>query len=141
MQLGAEAAVLAVGTVSEDRRRRQLPAGRLLAEAGGKLGLRLEADRVRDLRLPPSLQVVAPLMGQVKAPAERQRPPLADRVQRDRDLAVADLAERAIVATTNLMPDELSERLGARTVSRLVEICGDLIPLYGEDRRREFRPA
>ena len=38
-------------------------------------------------------------------------------------------AERAIVATTNLMPDELSERLGARTVSRLVEICGDLIPL------------
>jgi DNA replication protein DnaC len=50
-------------------------------------------------------------------------------------------AERAIVATTNLMPDELSERLGPRTVSRLVEICGDLIPLFGEDRRREFRPA
>ncbi len=48
-------------------------------------------------------------------------------------------AERAIVATTNLMPDELSERLGARTVSRLVQICGDLIPLYGEDKRREFR--
>jgi DNA replication protein DnaC len=47
-------------------------------------------------------------------------------------------AQRAIVATTNLMPDELSERLGARTVSRLVEICGDLIPLYGEDKRREF---
>jgi DNA replication protein DnaC len=50
-------------------------------------------------------------------------------------------AQRAIVATTNLMPDELSERLGARTVSRLVEICGDLIPLFGEDKRREFRPA
>jgi DNA replication protein DnaC len=50
-------------------------------------------------------------------------------------------AERAIVATTNVMPDELSERLGARTVSRLVEICGELVPLYGEDRRREFRPA
>jgi DNA replication protein DnaC len=48
-------------------------------------------------------------------------------------------AERAIVATTNLMPDELSEQLGPRTVSRLVEICGDLIPLYGDDRRREFR--
>ena len=48
-------------------------------------------------------------------------------------------AERAIVATTNLMPDELSEPLGQRTVSRLVEICGDLIPLYGEDKRREFR--
>ena len=50
-------------------------------------------------------------------------------------------AQRAIVATTNLMPDELSERLGARTVSRLVEICGDLIPLFGADMRREFRPA
>ncbi len=49
-------------------------------------------------------------------------------------------AQRAIVATTNLMPDELSERLGPRTVSRLVEICGDPIPLYGRDRRREFRP-
>jgi DNA replication protein DnaC len=48
-------------------------------------------------------------------------------------------AERPIVATTNLMPDELSDRLGARTVSRLVEICGDLIPLWGEDKRREFR--
>jgi DNA replication protein DnaC len=48
-------------------------------------------------------------------------------------------AERAIIATTNLMPDELSQRLGERTVSRLVEICGDLIPLYGEDKRREFR--
>jgi DNA replication protein DnaC len=48
-------------------------------------------------------------------------------------------AERSIVATTNLMPDELSERLGARTVSRLVEICGDIIPLYGTDKRQEFR--
>jgi DNA replication protein DnaC len=48
-------------------------------------------------------------------------------------------AERAILATTNLMPDELDARLGARTVSRLVDICGDIIPLFGEDRRREFR--
>ncbi len=48
-------------------------------------------------------------------------------------------AERSIVATTNLMPDELSDRLGARTVSRLAEICGELIPLFGEDKRREFR--
>ena len=34
---------------------------------------------------------------------------------------------------------ELAERLGARTVSRLVEICGDLLPLFGDDMRREFR--
>jgi len=50
-------------------------------------------------------------------------------------------AERAIVATTNLMPDELSERLGSRTVSRLVEICGDLIPLFGEDDRTAYRES
>jgi DNA replication protein DnaC len=49
-------------------------------------------------------------------------------------------SQRAIVATTNLNPNELSERLGARTVSRLVEICGDPIQLYGRDQRREFRP-
>jgi DNA replication protein DnaC len=48
-------------------------------------------------------------------------------------------AQRAIVATTNLMPDELSNRLGSRTVSRLVEICGNPIPLWGEDKRQEFR--
>jgi DNA replication protein DnaC len=48
-------------------------------------------------------------------------------------------AQRAIVATTNLMPDELSDRLGPRTVSRLVEICGNPIPLWGEDKRQEFR--
>lgn len=46
--------------------------------------------------------------------------------------------ERAIVVTTNLMPDELSERIGYRTVSRLVGICGDLIPLDGDDRRKEY---
>jgi DNA replication protein DnaC len=48
-------------------------------------------------------------------------------------------AQRAIVATTNLMPDELGERLGERTVSRLVEICGDPVALTGEDKRREYR--
>ena len=45
------------------------------------------------------------------------------------------------MATTNLMPDELAERLGARTVSRLVEICGDLMPLYGEDKRASTAPS
>ena len=47
-------------------------------------------------------------------------------------------AERAIVATTNLMPDELAEQIGPRTVSRLVEMCGDPLPLFGADRRRHF---
>jgi DNA replication protein DnaC len=48
-------------------------------------------------------------------------------------------ARRAVIATTNLAPDALGERLGERTVSRLVEICGDPITLTGQDRRQEYR--
>jgi len=70
-------------------------------------------------------------------------------------------ASRAIVATTNLMPDELArqmagrpftrededrsfasdavEQVGKRIVSRLIEMCGDPLPLFGEDKRRELR--
>jgi DNA replication protein DnaC len=44
--------------------------------------------------------------------------------------------QRSVVVTTNLQPDELSEQIGARTVSRLIEMCGDPLPLFGEDRRR-----
>jgi DNA replication protein DnaC len=49
-------------------------------------------------------------------------------------------AERAIVATTNLTPERLAEQIGARTVSRLMEMCGEPLPLWGEDRRQE-RPV
>ena len=71
-------------------------------------------------------------------------------------------ASRAIVATTNLMPDELArqmegrahpghdtgeaapaneatQQVGKRIVSRLIEMCGDPLPLFGEDKRRELR--
>lgn len=44
--------------------------------------------------------------------------------------------ERSIVVTTNLQPDELTEQIGARTVSRLTEMCGNPLPLFGEDRRQ-----
>lgn len=44
---------------------------------------------------------------------------------------------RSIVVTTNLKPHELAEQIGERTVSRLIEMCGDPLPLFGEDRRRE----
>ena len=47
-------------------------------------------------------------------------------------------ARRAILATTNLTPEELSEQIGPRTVSRLEEICGHPLPFFGEDRRRRF---
>jgi DNA replication protein DnaC len=42
---------------------------------------------------------------------------------------------RSIVVTTNLDQPRLEDQIGSRTVSRLVEICGDPLPLFGEDRR------
>jgi DNA replication protein DnaC len=52
--------------------------------------------------------------------------------------------QRSIVVTTNLQPDALAGQIGARTVSRLIEMCGDPLPLFGDDRRRalpDLRPA
>jgi DNA replication protein DnaC len=44
--------------------------------------------------------------------------------------------ERSIVVTTNLTSlDDLRGQIGARTVSRLSEICGDPIPIMGPDLR------
>jgi DNA replication protein DnaC len=43
---------------------------------------------------------------------------------------------KAMVLTTNLDPaSELREQIGDRTVSRLVEMCGDPIQLFGADQR------
>jgi DNA replication protein DnaC len=43
---------------------------------------------------------------------------------------------RAMVLTTNLDPaTELREQIGERTVSRIIEMCGDPFPLKGTDRR------
>jgi DNA replication protein DnaC len=44
-------------------------------------------------------------------------------------------AQRSILVTTNLDEQELEEQIGSRTVSRLVEICGDPLPLFGSDSR------
>jgi DNA replication protein DnaC len=44
-------------------------------------------------------------------------------------------AQRSMVVTTNLDQTALEEQIGPRTVSRLVEICGDPLPLFGEDLR------
>ena len=44
--------------------------------------------------------------------------------------------QRSIVITTNIIDlDELRDQVDPRTVSRLVEICGDPLPLFGEDQR------
>ncbi len=44
-------------------------------------------------------------------------------------------SERSMVVTTNLDQAALEEQIGPRTVSRLVEICGDPLPLFGDDLR------
>ncbi|HKH18468.1 MAG TPA: ATP-binding protein [Solirubrobacteraceae bacterium] len=48
---------------------------------------------------------------------------------------------RAILLTTNLVTlegdDALREQIGDRTVSRIIEMCGDPKPMFGEDRRLE----
>jgi DNA replication protein DnaC len=44
--------------------------------------------------------------------------------------------QRSIVVTTNITSlDRLRDQVGARTVSRLSEICGDPIPIMGPDLR------
>ncbi|HWO15518.1 MAG TPA: ATP-binding protein [Solirubrobacterales bacterium] len=48
-------------------------------------------------------------------------------------------AQRSMLVTTNLGQQELEEQIGPRTVSRLVEICGDPLPLFGPDRRIQAR--
>lgn len=48
---------------------------------------------------------------------------------------------RSLVITTNLDHEQLREQITPRTVSRLVEICGDPLPLYGRDRRMDLRSA
>lgn len=48
---------------------------------------------------------------------------------------------RAVMITTNLGVEDLKKQIGERTVSRLMEMCGDALPLYGSDRRVEFDPA
>jgi DNA replication protein DnaC len=53
--------------------------------------------------------------------------------------------QRSVLVTSNARSDvasglrELEEQIGPRTVSRLVEMCGDPLPLFGGDRRVEAR--
>jgi DNA replication protein DnaC len=47
--------------------------------------------------------------------------------------------EKAISITTNLSPEQLEEQITERTVSRLVEMCGTPLPLFGADERKQVR--
>jgi DNA replication protein DnaC len=48
---------------------------------------------------------------------------------------------RSLIVTTNLDFGELENQIGTRTVSRIVEMCGDPLYLYGEDRRIALKPG
>jgi len=53
--------------------------------------------------------------------------------------------ERSVLVTSNAGQDvdegrrQLEEQIGSRTVSRLIEICDDPLPLFGPDRREQAR--
>ena len=48
--------------------------------------------------------------------------------------------ERSIVFTADVEnPDDLAAHVGERTYSRLIQMCGDPLPLRGEDRRIAVR--
>jgi DNA replication protein DnaC len=48
--------------------------------------------------------------------------------------------QRSIIFTADVEhPEDLAEHVGARTYSRLIEMCGDPLPLRGEDRRIALR--
>ncbi|MGH2974620.1 MAG: ATP-binding protein [Solirubrobacterales bacterium] len=50
-------------------------------------------------------------------------------------------AQRSILVTTNLNEPELEEQIGERTVSRLLEMCGEPRVLFGEDQRSRYDAA
>jgi DNA replication protein DnaC len=43
---------------------------------------------------------------------------------------------RAMVLTTNLDGEELERQIGPRTVSRIFEMCGTPLPMFGDDHRK-----
>jgi DNA replication protein DnaC len=54
---------------------------------------------------------------------------------------------RSVLVTSNAPDDvvsgakELREQIGSRTVSRLIEMCGDPLPLFGPDHREQAKAA
>jgi DNA replication protein DnaC len=47
-------------------------------------------------------------------------------------------SQRAMIVTTNLAEPDLLEQIGERTVSRLLEMCGEPRVLFGEDHRSRY---
>jgi DNA replication protein DnaC len=50
-------------------------------------------------------------------------------------------AQQSMLVTTNLNEQELMEQIGERTVSRLIEMCGEPRALFGEDNRSRYEAS
>jgi DNA replication protein DnaC len=64
-----------------------------------------------------------------------------ERYENQRSMLVTSNADGRLDGDIDDGLQQLKEQIGPRTVSRLVEICGDPLPLFGPDRRVEARAA
>jgi DNA replication protein DnaC len=70
-----------------------------------------------------------------------------ERYENQRSMLVTSNADvegrggREAIAPVQQGEEQLREQIGPRTVSRLIEICGDPLPLFGSDRRVEAPPV
>ncbi len=62
---------------------------------------------------------------------------LAEQMGRRVLTTVSEADNRQASEERRVVSDDSSEVVGRRIVSRLVEMCGDPLPLYGEDKRQE----
>jgi hypothetical protein len=107
VQPRAEAAAVAVGAVGQDRRLRDLSTSGPLAQLARKLRLRLEDDRVGNLRPAPARQIVAPLLRQVEPPPQQQRPALTDRTHTDRAVRASSVALHRLISVAGRTQEAL----------------------------------
>ncbi|HET6998148.1 MAG TPA: ATP-binding protein [Solirubrobacterales bacterium] len=62
-----------------------------------------------------------------------------ERYENQRPMLVTSNADSDVDQDADHGLQQLKEQIGSRTVSRLVEICGDPLPLFGPDRRVQAR--
>jgi DNA replication protein DnaC len=64
---------------------------------------------------------------------------LAEQMGRQIHTTVTEDGEGGTSAERRVVSNDASEVVGQRIVSRLVEMCGDPLPLFGEDKRRLYQ--
>jgi DNA replication protein DnaC len=64
---------------------------------------------------------------------------LAEQMGRQIHTTVTEDGQGQMSAERRVVSNDASEVVGQRIVSRLVEMCGDPLPLFGEDKRRLYQ--